>query len=197
MSHSPPLCSHLLDESAGPLGSTACSDNMATNLGSQTRSVPPDPAIRDILLALGLGAFKVGSDIGLGSAFIQETYYALRQAPIRPRFLRTTGLVAGTIAGGIWLYLLCHEITGSIDTVAEFRKPIRGTNIHPDMEQMRPLSVLFIASIVSGAGMVALRSGFHRGNVFRMIGGGCVGFATVRVAAVLLGSANGKPSMKI
>lgn len=175
---------------------------MATDSGSQARHVLPTPSTRDVAPLFGIGSFVLGSHIGIAFGLIQATHHASMQSPNRPSFLRTTGRVAGATAGGFCFLALGSEITGMVDLAAEFRKPFQtrdGTQrtIYPDLKQMRSAAAMYFVSAISGAGVVEYRSGLRRGNVSRMIGGGCLGAVTFHVVISLLGSAAGKTSREM
>ncbi|CAK1364091.1 unnamed protein product [Cercospora beticola] len=158
---------------------------MATDIKQQSRSAVQNMSKGEVVAGLGLATVLSGSRIGFSLAVMRAAFHTVRRSSFRPSFLHTTGLAAFTITASQAALAIDHRVTGLPGVFEQIQSQrvddgkTRSERLTP--QQARVLNGFRIDVSVHaifflfGAGLVSLGSGIHRGNIFRVVGGGCVG----------------------
>ncbi|GIZ43172.1 hypothetical protein CKM354_000641000 [Cercospora kikuchii] len=157
---------------------------MAMDIEQHSRNIIHNMSKGDIVAGLGLATILSGSRIGLSLAVMRSVFHTVRRSSFRPSFPHTTGLVAFTITASQSALALDRHVTGNRETFEEIKSRTRNpdkTQSDLTSEQAKLLTILRVhitlhaVCFLFGAGWVAFRPGIHGRNIFRTIGGGCIG----------------------
>ncbi|KAF2207717.1 hypothetical protein CERZMDRAFT_118999 [Cercospora zeae-maydis SCOH1-5] len=151
------------------------------------RAVAQNMSKSELLATIGFKYLHTAASLGLFAALLHSAYHSIRRTPVRPSYLRTAGLATTAIFAYLTVKKLVlrylHEIPNPSNELQRQEEQATATDQdqHVSRKAARTLQALRAHNIataafaVCGAGFVALQSGIRRANIFRIIGGACVG----------------------
>ncbi|USW54120.1 hypothetical protein Slin15195_G074390 [Septoria linicola] len=133
-----------------------------------------------------LGSAQASGTLGGVCAVLRSSYHILRRSPVRPSFLRTTGII-GSIPFGLSMGVFA---VGRLQLGSNFAQEVeeeisfRPGGVTPEL--LRQYHVVQISTIAAGASLTAFATrGAGGGKLLKVVGAGYLG----AVASSPLGSA--------
>lgn len=165
---------------------------MATKTDLESRMSAQNMSKRDFYAGISLITLHIGAQFGFTAALFRSTYHIVKRTPNRPGFLHTTGWWA--MGFGLWaatiplrLYIsgapsafdMFNQHSGATANTEDDRHKLEETA--RALKKLRTFYTWAGVSVLSGAGFVAIRYGFRRGNFPSTVGGACAGLELYRV----------------